>query len=252
MLDAARSCVSQSMESMVVSHAIEVDRAIDACEVRVSFQRLIETFGFSNVWMCGPLNGDGAVEHAGTLMCTRPAAWTKAYVARRLWEHDTVLREMRHHERAVAWSEIRVWRESATKGLPVCPVVRLAMQHGADCGLMVPVIEANGRLGMVEIAGKGIDITPSLKAGLTLAAEHAHRKMTMHARKCRQAVRLTKREAEVLQWIATGKSDWQIGQILQISSKTVNYHAENVKRKFGVATRMQAVVAAIACGNVSV
>jgi DNA-binding CsgD family transcriptional regulator len=59
---------------------------------------------------------------------------------------------------------------------------------------------------------------------------------------------LTQREREVLCWIAQGKSDWQIGQILRISAKTVNYHAENAKRKLGVATRIQAVLAAIRSG----
>lgn len=60
---------------------------------------------------------------------------------------------------------------------------------------------------------------------------------------------LTRRECEVLDWIAQGKSDWQIGQILSISAKTVNYHVENTKRKLGVATRIQAVVAAIRAGD---
>jgi DNA-binding CsgD family transcriptional regulator len=65
-------------------------------------------------------------------------------------------------------------------------------------------------------------------------------------------VRLTDREVECLQWIAAGKSDWQIGKILNISQKTVNYHVENVKRKFGVATRIQAVVAAMQQGKLAV
>lgn len=56
---------------------------------------------------------------------------------------------------------------------------------------------------------------------------------------------LTDREREILAWIAEGKSDASIGQILCISSKTVNYHVENAKRKFAVATRIQAVIAAI-------
>jgi DNA-binding CsgD family transcriptional regulator len=55
-----------------------------------------------------------------------------------------------------------------------------------------------------------------------------------------------------LEWIATGKSDWQIGQILDISNKTVNYHAENLKRKYGVATRIQVVVAALRGGHIGI
>ena len=56
---------------------------------------------------------------------------------------------------------------------------------------------------------------------------------------------VTPRETQVLCWVAEGKSDWAIGRILSISSKTVNFHVENAKRKLGVGTRVQAVVAAL-------
>lgn len=58
-------------------------------------------------------------------------------------------------------------------------------------------------------------------------------------------LRVTARESEILGWVAVGKSDWAIGRLLKISGKTVNFHVENAKRKFGVATRIQAVVAAL-------
>ncbi len=59
---------------------------------------------------------------------------------------------------------------------------------------------------------------------------------------------LSEREIEIFRWVATGKSDWEISQILGISSKTVNYHVENVKRKFRVGTRIQAAVAVVRAG----
>jgi DNA-binding CsgD family transcriptional regulator len=64
-------------------------------------------------------------------------------------------------------------------------------------------------------------------------------------------LRVTRRESQVLGWIAEGKSDWAIGRILNISGKTVNFHVENAKRKFGVCTRVQAVVAAMREGVIS-
>jgi LuxR family transcriptional regulator, quorum-sensing system regulator LasR len=63
--------------------------------------------------------------------------------------------------------------------------------------------------------------------------------------------RVTRRECQILGWIAAGKSDWAIGRILNISGKTVNFHVENAKRKFGVGTRVQAVVAAMREGVIS-
>lgn len=62
---------------------------------------------------------------------------------------------------------------------------------------------------------------------------------------------LTPREIEVLHWIASGKSDWQVGQILKISDKTVNFHVENMKRKCGVSTRIQVVVQAVHQGKIA-
>jgi DNA-binding CsgD family transcriptional regulator len=62
------------------------------------------------------------------------------------------------------------------------------------------------------------------------------------------AGRITAREGEILGWVAAGKSDWAIGQILHISGKTVNFHVENAKRKLGVGTRVQAVLVAVQSG----
>ena len=63
--------------------------------------------------------------------------------------------------------------------------------------------------------------------------------------------RVTPRESEILAWVAAGKSDWAIGRILNISGKTVNFHVENVKRKLGAGTRIQAVVAAMRIGLIA-
>ncbi len=67
----------------------------------------------------------------------------------------------------------------------------------------------------------------------------------------RAAPHVTVRESEVLAWVAAGKSDWAIGRILNISGKTVNFHVENAKRKLGVGTRIQAVIAAMRIGLIA-
>ena len=59
-----------------------------------------------------------------------------------------------------------------------------------------------------------------------------------------QGITLTKREKEVLQWSARGKSSWEIGQICCCSESGVNYHFCNIRRKFGVSSRWTAVIRA--------
>jgi DNA-binding NarL/FixJ family response regulator len=58
---------------------------------------------------------------------------------------------------------------------------------------------------------------------------------------------LTPRETEVLSWIAKGKTNRDVGEILGMSPRTVNKHLEHVFEKLGVETR--AAAAALASGQ---
>jgi DNA-binding response OmpR family regulator len=60
----------------------------------------------------------------------------------------------------------------------------------------------------------------------------------------RASLHLTAREAEVLVWVARGKANKDISEILNISHRTVNKHLEQVFTKLGVENR--AAAAAIA------
>jgi len=60
----------------------------------------------------------------------------------------------------------------------------------------------------------------------------------------RQNFGLTQRESEVLLWIARGKSNRDIGDILGLSPRTVNKHLEQVYAKLGVENRASAAIKA--------
>ena len=57
---------------------------------------------------------------------------------------------------------------------------------------------------------------------------------------------LTPREKEILEWIYRGKSNIEVGMILQISPLTAKNHVQKILRKLGVMNRTQAVGKAIA------
>ena len=56
---------------------------------------------------------------------------------------------------------------------------------------------------------------------------------------------LTQREGEVLQWVAQGKTNAEIGCILDMSTRTVGKHLEHIFEKLGVETRMAAATVAL-------
>jgi DNA-binding NarL/FixJ family response regulator len=61
----------------------------------------------------------------------------------------------------------------------------------------------------------------------------------------RERLAISDREAQVLNWIAQGKSNRDIADILDISPRTINKHLERIFRKIGVENRTSAAVLAL-------
>ncbi|RCJ18377.1 DNA-binding response regulator [Nostoc sp. ATCC 43529] len=64
-------------------------------------------------------------------------------------------------------------------------------------------------------------------------------------------LQLSPRELEVIRLMATGKTNQEIGAVLQISEGTVKYHVNNILSKLGVSDRIQAVITALKRGIIS-
>jgi LuxR family transcriptional regulator, quorum-sensing system regulator BjaR1 len=64
--------------------------------------------------------------------------------------------------------------------------------------------------------------------------------------------KLTPRESEVLRWVASGKSAREIGEILDISKRTVDEHVLAAVRKLGAVNRTHAVALALRDGVIRI
>lgn len=62
---------------------------------------------------------------------------------------------------------------------------------------------------------------------------------------------LTPQEIVCLEWCKEGKTNWEIGGILRISEKTVEFHLGNVMKKLGATNRITAVVLGLRYGLIS-
>jgi LuxR family quorum sensing-dependent transcriptional regulator len=228
-----------------VAKALKLVRHLERAEreelLRCSFQRFVESIGFSS-FTCAKVATSRELDASRILTTTRPPGFLETYLARGYSRHDPMLREVVRSQRPVQWSEV-ARRRSLTPAER--DVLRHAASFGLEDGFAVPVRDSGGYIGLINIAGPPIDLDEETRALLILVAPYVYQRLCGLKEAARRFQGLTPREAEVLSWIAEGKSDWQIGKILGISRKTVNYHIENVKRKFGVASRIQALMAAL-------
>ncbi|MEM7302796.1 MAG: helix-turn-helix transcriptional regulator [Pseudomonadota bacterium] len=62
----------------------------------------------------------------------------------------------------------------------------------------------------------------------------------------------SEKERRCLYWIARGKTNWEVGQILGISENTVRYHLKSAFSKLNVKSRAQAASAALQIGLIEI
>jgi DNA-binding response OmpR family regulator len=55
---------------------------------------------------------------------------------------------------------------------------------------------------------------------------------------------LNDREVEVLTWVARGKTSVEIGQIIGLTKRTIDFHIDNARAKLSATTRTEAVIKA--------
>jgi len=109
-------------------------------------------------------------------------------------------------------------------------------------GLVVP-IHVDGELAWgVGFTGHDPDVSQAVQSVLSAAVHAAYDRFQELLDSNTASSPLSPRESECLRWVIEGKSDCEIGKVLEISPRTVRFHINNAKTKLGVSTRIQAVV----------
>src|SRR5262249_8786717 len=129
------------------------------------------------------------------------------------------------------------------------PRASTVMEHAADFGIkqgfVAPIHGPHGFEGCVSIAGEHVQLPPRVKPAIHLMALYAYERLRDIVGRERSRPVLTAREQEVLAWVASGKSAWEIGEILNIAKRTVDEHAQTAFRKLGAVNRTHAVAIAL-------
>jgi LuxR family quorum sensing-dependent transcriptional regulator len=180
------------------------------------------------------------------MMISMPQGYSERYIERNYVTRDPMILEMFRTFQPYAWSDVLARGEFKKDDVHI---VYEASEFAMNNGYIVPIYGDDGYCGMVSCSGEKPELDSRSRSAMQLAGIYAHNKvLALRRRQDSEAVQLTDRERECLCWASEGKSDWEIGEILGVSQKTVNFHMENAKRKYKVKTRMQAVIGALRQG----
>lgn len=205
--------------------------------------------------------GYGAIIHlpsprwrsrVGVRTISLPDSWSARYRTANYIRRDPSVRALAHTRVPYTWSEALMFENY---GRTERNIVFEAADHGLHSGFVVPIVSGRTGSAVVSLAGEENALSKRERAELHFAAMYAHariRELAPADGPKDMSPQLSQRERECLEWVAAGKSDWEIGEILSISERTAGSHIERAKAKMGVATRMQAVVCALQCGEISI
>ncbi len=227
-----------------VMHYIDEIRNITEIDVLADhFTKTIKILGFSQHVSSSVVDLAEMPENS-FLLSRYPDAWLERYVDQNYYDFDDVIKTAFNQTRPYIWKD-------ENRDLKNQQIFSESGEFGIIHGITIPIFVEGYYPTTVNIAGDIAKIPEENFHALHLISIHYHDlilKILTRNKEDHKKVTLTKRQRECLQWAAAGKSYNDIGDILSISTRTVQFHISNTMKVFGVATHEQAIAKATSMG----
>lgn len=215
------------------------------------FARLNDLFegrGFSQTLFALKANKEASNDDA-VVVTNYSERWRRKYLADGFVHIDPTVEHSLKSSLPILWEPDRYQNEQRE-------FFEEAGAHGLRYGITLPLHDPNGRCGLLSLAVEGDSEKEAYNGYIgdrflevfyirDIALETSKRFVTYGSAKDEPIVLLTSREKEVIKWSAAGKTSWEIAAILSCSESTINFHFNNVRGKFNVGSRRQAIIKAI-------
>jgi len=222
-----------------------IQRVRDLAELDATVKKSFEAIGFHTFVGYDSVTARGE-PRVNVLFGQTDSPWARHYLANHFDQHDVMIRASRSATEPFFWSDV-------TERLSLTSEEQRVMNEAANFrlreGFIVPTRNLDGSITNVMLGGEHIDPRdPDLRAAAHLMAVYfgavGRRLHRARADNMFPRPRLTQRQLDCLRWVREGKSANDIGCIIGISQRTVEYHLAVACARLGVRTRTQAVAEA--------
>ncbi|MEM7569408.1 MAG: LuxR family transcriptional regulator [Pseudomonadota bacterium] len=178
-----------------------------------------------------------------------PDAWVDHYVRHRMFDFDPIPALALSRADPYCWSDVS---QMMTLNNDQEHYLKELREAQLGNGVAIPVFGPGGRNGYVGLGFGEKDIDDGnlvwLKE-LQWVCQATHMRLCeMLASTFSERPNLSPREREVLQWVARGKSNPDISDIMQISANTIDTYLRRIYTKLGVNDRVTAAVKGVGSG----
>lgn len=218
-------------------------------ELNLVVQDSFRALGF-DVWVgFDSVRVDGAAD-VRILFGHTHEGWEQHYKDNGFDQHDAMIRASLSTNQPFFWSDVTARNTLTTQEKRV---MNEASAFRLREGFVTPMHNLDGSITAILLTGDAVEKeNPDVRAAAHLISMYfasVGRQLTSASVLRAQApVRLSQRQLDCLRWVREGKSAADIGQILGISTHTVQDHISAACQKLGVRTRVQAVAEAAVRG----
>jgi LuxR family transcriptional regulator, quorum-sensing system regulator BjaR1 len=210
--------------------------------VKSVFKSSVNYFGVSSFIICDvpPDAPPGAREIYASGWSSE---WEAKYLRQGYGEHDPIPNTVNLKADPYFWHEAAALSSSNQVASRIMNEARSEFQmHNGYC---VPIHGFRGVAGLVSVASDQAvwSLSEREEAALHMISLYAYEAV----RRIRGSAtggggpKLSPREIESIKWVAAGKTSWEIGQILGISTNTVSEYLKSASMKLGTCSRAHLV-----------
>jgi len=234
-----------------------INQATSLEELTLIFERILTQYGFDLFAIQYTTPELKKLNESPHYLTNFPKEWVQRYYDEKYYTIDPVISLGSQKRSPYFWDKL--WEE-ASMPKHQCVFFNEAEEYGVASGVGLPILQVDSDPGIVSFVSSvcGPDEIAKIMAEenitLTLLATSFHHAVSNFFNKQPHplAPHLTDREKECLTWAANGKTDVEIGMILNVSHRTVNMHLYNSYKKLNCISREQAVVKAMLMKIISI
>lgn len=239
------------MDFRIFDHINTLLNAGTVSELCDCFTRIMCKYGFDQYALA--YDHPDKVDEAPTVLATYNRDWVQYYFENQYENIDPVMLKSKSKGSDAAFLWNSIW-----SGLELTKIQKQmfheAKDYGLTLGLGIPILLSGRDNGMISLASsvcKSDELETIVKDNLgeiailsTYFQQLSEKFISKKILEARNDL-LTERESECLTWAARGKSNAEIGMILEIHPLTVKTHLTSVGKKLNVVNRAQACAQAV-------
>lgn len=216
------------------------------CETEKDFRRLVMMaqkiipFDFMTSGI-GLIGAKGLSDNFGVLNVSYPKEWMDLYIEKEFIKFDPLVFYN------FTQFKLQIWNNTYKLFTPPKKLFHTAADFGIKNGYTHGIRNQKTTEGsLFSFAGDYIEYSEREQLALEILVPHLHLALNriLKIAPPKEYTKLTRRETEVLKWVACGKTDWDISLILGVGLNCVKEHMKHVRRKLDVVSRPQAVAVA--------